>query len=190
MQKYKILIVDDDQPLLDTLKQWFETEHECPTVTTKFSESALKTLKSESIDLVITGINQHEMNGIELTKEIRRQGGPPVIVMTGDATSSNREAALQAGAKTFLKKPCNLVELLQVVDQVMSGEKDFALPGTTTDKKIGLGGKIFLWIIGIIIVGSFVIAFINELFGQNGAVFAIVLFFVVIFFGFYIGKNR
>jgi hypothetical protein len=56
-------------------------------------------------------------------------------------------------------------------------------------EKIGLGGKIFLWAMGIIIGGSFIVTLIAELFGKNGALLAIVIIFVVLIFGFYISKN-
>ena len=55
------------------------------------------------------------------------------------------------------------------------------------DKKgMDLGGKIFLWVLGIILVGSLVTAFIGELLGPNGPLLAIIIIFVVIIFGVYI----
>ena len=58
------------------------------------------------------------------------------------------------------------------------------------DKKgMDLGGKIFLWVIGIILVGSLVVSFLNELLGPNGPLLAIILIFVAIIFGVYIEKN-
>ena len=59
------------------------------------------------------------------------------------------------------------------------------------DKKgMDLGGKIFLLIFGIIIVGSLVVSFIAELFGPNGPLLAIATIFVIIIFAVYIQRNR
>lgn len=59
------------------------------------------------------------------------------------------------------------------------------------DKKgMDLGGKIFLWVAGIFIVGIFVVGIIDELLGPNGPLLAIIIIFVVIVFGVYIGKNQ
>ena len=59
------------------------------------------------------------------------------------------------------------------------------------DKKgMDLGGKIFLWVLGIFIVGIFAIAIVGELLGPNGPLFAIIIIFVAIIFGVYIEKNR
>jgi len=59
------------------------------------------------------------------------------------------------------------------------------------DKKgMDLGGKIFLSVLGIFIVGIFAVAIIDELLGPNGPLFALIIIFVVIVFGVYIGKNQ
>ena len=59
------------------------------------------------------------------------------------------------------------------------------------DKKgMDPGGKIFLSVLGIFIVGIFAVAIIDELLGPNGPLFALIIIFVVIVFGVYIGKNQ
>lgn len=58
------------------------------------------------------------------------------------------------------------------------------------NKGMDLGGKILLWVLGIFIVGIFAVAIIGELLGPNGPLLAIIIIFVVIVFGVYIGKNR
>jgi len=55
--------------------------------------------------LIITGINQFEMDGLEMTAVIRDLKGPPVIVMTGNYSPDVRRKAFKNGAKAFLRKP-------------------------------------------------------------------------------------
>jgi len=119
MTPCRILIVDDDDSVTGVLHTWFEDHNGCPTATVQDSDEALDILTWNKFDVVITGINQIGMSGIELTREIRRLGGPPVIILTGYATDANQKAAMQAGAAVFMKKPVGLEVLSVIVSQVV-----------------------------------------------------------------------
>jgi DNA-binding response OmpR family regulator len=65
--------------------------------------------RSDRFDLVFLDLNLPDADGIELLGEFR--GISPktrVVIVTGDATDANREAARKAGADRFVEKPFDL----------------------------------------------------------------------------------
>lgn len=69
---------------------------------------ALVQIREEKPDLVLTDLNMPEINGIELTREIRRlydRKQLPVVMVTTQGESQDRQAALSAGVNTILHKP-------------------------------------------------------------------------------------
>jgi DNA-binding response OmpR family regulator len=84
MKKYHILIVDDDQAIVESLKQWLEMNGYQATIAAYANDEIwLSQWQWERFDFIITGINQPGLNGLAFTKLIRESGGPPVIVMSG-----------------------------------------------------------------------------------------------------------
>lgn len=55
------------------------------------------------------------VSGLDLLAEFRRQGAPPVIVISSKSLPEDREAARAAGAAGFLAKPVSFQELRQAV---------------------------------------------------------------------------
>ena len=110
-----ILIVDDDAGIREALRDWFEKCNHCTAVAASCSDEAFEHLRKGRFDAVITGVNQLEMDGLEMTAVIRRMGGPPVIVMTGHYFPEVRRQAYISGAKAFLRKPFLLERLAQAV---------------------------------------------------------------------------
>ena len=80
---YKILVIDDEAPVRDLLKDLFKKE-DCLTVTCGGGEEALKILNREIFDVVLLDIKLSGMSGLELLKEIRqRHANLPVVMITG-----------------------------------------------------------------------------------------------------------
>jgi DNA-binding NtrC family response regulator len=80
---YKILVIDDEAPVRDLLKDLFKKEN-CLTVTCGDGEEALKILNREIFDVVLLDIKLSGMSGLELLKEIRqRHANLPVVMITG-----------------------------------------------------------------------------------------------------------
>lgn len=116
-QLKKIMIVDDEKPILATLAHMLRNTG-VEVVLCSEIEEAEEALKGSHFDLVIADIRMSGMTGIEgleLLRFIKQRYATEVIIMTGYATPEIEEEAYTLGALHFFRKPVDPVELLQKV---------------------------------------------------------------------------
>ncbi len=83
---------------------------------------ALKILPRASYDVIITDINMPDINGLELVRFVRdseRHARTPLVIISTDARSADRERGMKLGADAYLTKPFEPEELLDVVRRVI-----------------------------------------------------------------------
>jgi len=120
--KAKILIVDDDVAVRNTMNEYISTAgYRSDTVSC--AEEALELLEKKSFHVVITDIILPAMGGLDLTKIIKRDKKSDVIVMTGYGDDYSYEEAINIGASDFIIKPVRLEELLLRLKRVLK-ERD------------------------------------------------------------------
>ena len=115
---HRILIVDDDEGIVSACREFFSNEG-YETHSAYLSEEALDFLSKKSVDVVITGINQPNMSGLELTKIIKENYDIDVIIFTGWKQDGLNEKARSIGASDFFYKPVKLVELLNSIKKIL-----------------------------------------------------------------------
>lgn len=120
----KVLLVDDSGTIVMSLsdvlrRQGFEVK------TAGDGTEGLSTVTGGfKPDLVITDLHMPKMDGIELIKALRTQGGlrfTPILVLTTESQQAKRDEAKKAGATGWLVKPVTAEKLTQVVKQVLPG---------------------------------------------------------------------
>ena len=121
--KIRILLVDDDESLSDTLKTMLERKG-LEVICASDGVSAKSLIAMERIDIVLSDIRMPNLNGIELLHFIKRTKPLPVILMTGFAEISETKDAYELGAKGFLPKPFKAAELLDLIDSVLKAKKE------------------------------------------------------------------
>jgi two-component system KDP operon response regulator KdpE len=107
----KILIVDDERQITRVLRTSLQSSGYEVTVANDGAE-ALEAYKTVSPDLIITDLAMPEMNGIELTRAIRRIAETPIIVLSVREQETMKVAALDEGADDYVTKPFSMPELL------------------------------------------------------------------------------
>jgi DNA-binding NtrC family response regulator len=118
----RILVVDDTEELLHLIERYL-TEKGFSVLTSTTAEGALKILRREKIDLVLTDIILPDREGIDLITEISKVY-PKVktVVMTGGGavgSSTYLETARLMGVDGTLEKPFALGALVRLMDKIL-----------------------------------------------------------------------
>lgn len=109
----KILIVDDDAALCDSLMEQFALHDEFSATSVQNGAAAIKVARAEIVDLVILDVNMADMDGREVCKVLRRNGYKgPVIMLTAQDSDSDTILGLDAGANDYVTKPFKFGVLL------------------------------------------------------------------------------
>ncbi len=113
----KILVIDDERPIRNTLKEILEFEgYQVET-----AENGLKGVemaRKESYDLIYTDVKMPEMDGMEVLGALKNPVVPeemvdsPVVMISGHGTVETAVDALKKGAYDFIEKPLDLNRLL------------------------------------------------------------------------------
>ena len=99
-----ILVVDDDDRIRNLLKEYLE-EKNFLVSTAQNSEEAKIKLGHFKFDLIVLDVMMPGQNGYELTKEIKCNICPPIILLTAKGEVENRIKGLELGADDYLGKP-------------------------------------------------------------------------------------
>ncbi|MCF2446432.1 response regulator [Dyadobacter sp. CY345] len=114
----KVLLADDDMRNIFALSAVLEQAGFAITIATNGREALEKLSQEKDIDLVLMDVMMPEMDGIEATKMIRKQGkwnNLPIIAVTAKAMQGDRELCLAAGANDYISKPVDIDKLLSLI---------------------------------------------------------------------------
>lgn len=114
-QAARILIVDDESGIRDSLKDYFELEG-LDVVTAQSGNEALALISASHFDLVLSDIRMPNGDGRFLLKSIRQLNFlQPVVVLMSGYSDLSLEEAFAEGATDLVPKPFNPIELLNNV---------------------------------------------------------------------------
>lgn len=115
----KILIVEDDHHVSQTITDWATSVHHC--VESVFSgPDGLDRLKFYAYDLAILDWQLPGLTGVEICRQYRRTGGTiPILMLTGQRAIENKEEGFDSGADDYLTKPFELRELAARVQALL-----------------------------------------------------------------------
>jgi DNA-binding response OmpR family regulator len=109
----KILIVDDDAELRDTLLEQLRLHEEFEAAAAENAAKGMRIAKADQIDLIIMDVGLPDMDGREAVRSLRKSGfKAPVIMLTGHDTDSDTILGLEAGANDYVAKPFRFAVLL------------------------------------------------------------------------------
>jgi DNA-binding response OmpR family regulator len=109
----KILIVDDDIALRQSLAEQLERDGEFTTVECGTAASALDAVRSERFDAMLLDVGLPDMDGRDLCREIRHAAiNVPILMLTAADSEGDTVLGLDAGADDYVTKPFRLNVLL------------------------------------------------------------------------------
>lgn len=109
MIKNKILIVDDEQGIVNMLKNYFEF-HGYLVFTAINGYEALKSVHSKP-DIILLDINLPDIDGLEVCKLIREHVACPIVFLTARIEESDQVIGFQSGGDDYIVKPFKVNEL-------------------------------------------------------------------------------
>ena len=117
-----LLCVDDDELTVEAISNYFIRQG-YETFTAFSAEEALEVLSKHHIDLVMTGVVMPGMNGLELTKIIKKNYESEVVIFTGYREGCTHEKAISIGASDLFYKPFKFEDLLDSIRRILGTSK-------------------------------------------------------------------
>ena len=118
--KIKLLIIDDEKDIRDSLKDILDDEgyeiHQAANAL-----EAKKVKLSQTFDLILLDIWMPDIDGLSLLKEwaSNNEINCPVVMMSGHGTIDTAIEATKIGATDFLEKPISLQKLLKTISSAL-----------------------------------------------------------------------
>lgn len=138
----KVLVVDDEPQILRALRINLAA-HGYDVATAATGAEALRRAAAAVPDLIVLDLGLPDMDGGEVIAGLRGWTGAPILVLSGRAASTDKIAALDAGADDYVTKPFDIGELLARVRAVTRRGSDQAESPTVAvgDATVDLAAK-------------------------------------------------
>lgn len=111
MNKFLILVVEDDKPVRNLITTTLDT-HGYKYITAQNGQSAVIEASSHNPDVILLDLGLPDMDGIDVIKRVRSWSNIPIIVISARSEDRDKIDALDAGADDYLTKPFSVEELL------------------------------------------------------------------------------
>lgn len=120
MNKYKLLLAEDDPNLGEILKDYLELKGKFDVVLAANGEDALQSFNKEKFDLCILDVMMPKKDGFTLAKEIRKFNEEiPIIFATAKGMMEDKSAAYGLGGDDYITKPFRVEELLLRINALL-----------------------------------------------------------------------
>ena len=121
-RRLRILVVDDHpgtHAALQLVLRWLQ----CNSDLAQDGQEALEAVRSREYDVILMDVVMPRMDGLEATRQIRRERarGPRIVGMSADSTPDDRDVCFAAGMDDFLPKPIDVDALIRILDEVALG---------------------------------------------------------------------
>lgn len=119
----KILIVDDDKEIVQLLEIYVRNEGYEPVAAYNGKEAMTKLNTNPDIALIILDIMMPEMDGMAVIKQVRKDSGIPILVLSAKTTDMDKIQGLVTGADDYVTKPFNPLEVMARVKSLLRRSK-------------------------------------------------------------------
>jgi ribonuclease P protein subunit RPR2 len=130
----RLLLVDDDPGLLALLRATLDAV-DVELEETENVPSAMAAIEARRPDAIVLDVNLPGVDGISFCRRLKRQRETkdiPIVILSG-SDGGTADAALEAGAEAFLRKPFSPLELLAIVERLAGGL--YGIPFRATSKR-------------------------------------------------------
>jgi two-component system alkaline phosphatase synthesis response regulator PhoP len=122
----KIILVVDDEPKITKLVRDYLERAGFGVLTAGDGKAALALARSDKPDCIILDLGLPHMDGLDVTRELRKLSNVPVIMLTARSEESDKLIGLELGADDYITKPFSPKELIARVRVVFRRMEGFA----------------------------------------------------------------
>lgn len=125
MADIRFLVVEDSPTMRQLITFSLKRIPNSKIVEASDGVDALKKLKENRFDLIVSDINMPLMDGLKLVSMIRSDPAyqsTPIVIVTTEGSQTDREKGLALGANAYLSKPIQTNELLKIVRDLLKPE--------------------------------------------------------------------
>src|SRR5436309_6036928 len=116
MEKRKVLVVDDDAGVRESLRMVLKQQYEPLLVAS--GEEALKSIADTRPDLVLLDVLMPGIDGLEVLERVKAEDPQiPIVMLTATKTVKTAVTAMKLGAFDYVTKPFDVEELLIIVER-------------------------------------------------------------------------
>jgi two-component system, NtrC family, response regulator HydG len=116
---HKVLVVDDDKVLQQSVKQALEYHHFVVDVADNGKEAVTK-VYGQKYDLVVMDVNMPEMDGIQALSEIKKHDSSIIVlILTAYSNVTDAVKAVKEGAYNYLEKPISSENLVALIKRAL-----------------------------------------------------------------------
>jgi len=127
----RILVVEDEPGLVVTLRHRLKSQNYTVEAVSD-GQTALTRASNTTFDLLILDVMLPKKGGLDVCRELRRQGvSVPILMLTARAQVEDRVLGLKLGADDYLTKPFEMAELLARVEALLRRTERRPLPDPT-----------------------------------------------------------
>ncbi len=120
--KYKILVIEDEDNINNLLKTLLETSGYL-VVTAKSCKGGMMMFSSHRPDLVILDLGLPDSDGMTFLRDVRKDSLAPIIVLSARTDEKDKVDALDMGANDYVTKPFSLAELVARVRSALRNSR-------------------------------------------------------------------
>ncbi|HET7082774.1 MAG TPA: response regulator transcription factor [Candidatus Limnocylindria bacterium] len=106
----RILVVDDEPKIVQLVRDYLERAGFAVS-TARDGNEALMRAHSERPDLIVLDLGLPQLDGLEVTRRLRRDSGVPIIMLTARHEETDKVVGLELGADDYVTKPFSPREL-------------------------------------------------------------------------------
>lgn len=111
MNKYKILLVEDDTEISEMLKNYLTTEN-YDVICAFDGQEACRKFDTAPFHLVLLDLMIPQISGMDVMQHIRKNSVVPIIIISAKDSESDKTLGLGLGADDYITKPFSVVEVL------------------------------------------------------------------------------
>lgn len=119
MEKKKVLVIDDERIVLDSISKILKEENFAVEVSLRGREG-LEWATQKDYDIVLTDLRMPDIGGMRILRDVKRvKPAIPVVMITGFGTVKSAVQAIKLGAAAYLEKPFSPDELVKTINSAL-----------------------------------------------------------------------